>query len=171
MVDPTYRKKDPKASSADAKEEAVPPINVSELKENIKLPLRGQVEGFRERSENEGAWTVWNFRLERFDSKGNRLPPIPVEMISDSFSGFIQDGDKVELYGDWGEGGVFQCGKLLNRTMKDSWVEAKHSDAIRGVKQFQSILIKSKVFKLFMFGLFVLFCIVFISVVIPTFRT
>lgn len=68
---------------------------------------KGEVTNFQTRSEPYGdasSAMIWTFRLESFDADGNRLPPVPVEMRGLTAEGFINDGDKVEVYGFWREG-------------------------------------------------------------------
>jgi hypothetical protein len=48
--------------------------------------------------------TVWNFRLERFDHNGNRLPPIPVEMRGRTMTGALSEGDWIRVPGTWKKG-------------------------------------------------------------------
>ena len=86
--------------------------------------IRGEVRGFQSRTETannmggrQGISTseiVWTFRIERYDA-GNRLSPIPIEMRGVSFTGFVSDGDMVEVrIGGWREGTTLQPDKLLN---------------------------------------------------------
>jgi hypothetical protein len=80
----------------------------------------GEVRGFQSRTESRGAqsptYIVWTFRVERHDHAGNRLPPVPVEMRSRSFEGFLNDGDRVEVPGDWQEGQIVQARRVRNLT-------------------------------------------------------
>src|SRR5262245_37349608 len=68
-------------------------------------PISGDVRGFQTRTESRGPqhpqYIVWTFRVERFDSDGNQLPPVPVEMRSKSFQGFINEGDRVGISARW----------------------------------------------------------------------
>jgi hypothetical protein len=48
--------------------------------------------------------TVWNFRLERFDRDGNRLPPIPVEVRGRTMAGALSEGDWIRVSGTWRKG-------------------------------------------------------------------
>jgi hypothetical protein len=41
---------------------------------------------------------VWRFLLERFDDAGNQLPFIAVEMKGTVLSGYIAEGNHVEIY-------------------------------------------------------------------------
>jgi hypothetical protein len=79
-------------------------------------PIRGEVRGFQTRSEPYGnqTITVWTFRIERVDPEGNRLPPVPVQMRSRYFDGFINEGDQVELKDKWKEGHIVEPKELYN---------------------------------------------------------
>jgi len=80
----------------------------------------GEVRGFQSRTESPGPQyptkIIWTFRVERFDTAGNRLPPVPVEMRSKSFKGFINEGDRVEVPGKWREGQIARPKTLRNLT-------------------------------------------------------
>ena len=70
---------------------------------DLPAPITGEVRGIQQRSEQgspydqAGAWTIWTFKVERYDSAGNRLPPVPVEMRGRSFEGFVSEADQIEL--------------------------------------------------------------------------
>jgi hypothetical protein len=82
--------------------------------------ITGEARGFQSRTESRGpqspAEIVWTFRVERYDTDGNRLPPVPVEMRSDSFEGFINEGDVVAVPGRWREGQILHATTLRNIT-------------------------------------------------------
>jgi hypothetical protein len=67
--------------------------------------VRGEVRGFQARSEPlisilgnlKRNIIVWTFRVERYSSSGDHLPPVPVEMRGDAFKGLVADGDEVEI--------------------------------------------------------------------------
>jgi hypothetical protein len=42
---------------------------------------------------------VLSFRIERHDASGNRLTPVPVEMLGTSFFGKVSNGDEIHLKG------------------------------------------------------------------------
>jgi hypothetical protein len=67
---------------------------------------------------------VWTFRLERFDDKGNRLSPVAVEMRGLDFEGFINEGDQIEVYGQWSEVGTVLSKEVRNLST-NSKVKAK----------------------------------------------
>lgn len=75
----------------------------------------GEVRGLQQRSEDRDQ-SVWDFRIERFDAVGNRLPPVPVQMRSSSFAGGINDGDRVEVSGRWAPGETLRPRRLRNLT-------------------------------------------------------
>ncbi|MBE3201633.1 MULTISPECIES: hypothetical protein [Parafrankia] len=50
--------------------------------------------------------TVWAFRIERYDSAGNRLPPVAVEMRARGFEGSLSEGDEVRVAGSWKDGTI-----------------------------------------------------------------
>jgi hypothetical protein len=98
-------------------EVAVPPRRPGIYKASS---IVGEVRGFQSRTESLGPQyptkIIWTFRVERFDAAGNRLPPVPVEMRSKSFDGFINEGDQVEISGRWREGQIVRPRKLRNLT-------------------------------------------------------
>lgn len=52
-------------------------------------------------------WHVWVFRLERDDDRGNRVPPVLVQMRGRSFDGAVHDGDLVQVIeGEWRGSGL-----------------------------------------------------------------
>ncbi|MGW4043145.1 hypothetical protein [Streptomyces sp. NPDC004721] len=62
----------------------------------------GQVRAVQVRSENRGenqTKEIWTFRIERYDSEGNRILLVPVEMRGRTFEGSINDGDWVRARG------------------------------------------------------------------------
>ncbi len=78
----------------------------------------GEVREFRERRETEGnfTWTIWSFRVERYDESGNRMQPVPVEIRGMKFEGTISEGDWVELPELWKPGEVASPKKFTNLT-------------------------------------------------------
>lgn len=78
----------------------------------------GEVEGFRERTETVRGQQryIWSFRLLRFDSQGNRLHPLTVEMSGRSIKGGLREGDRVRLPMDPPARGSVQVSRLENLT-------------------------------------------------------
>ncbi|MGO4613017.1 FHA domain-containing protein [Nocardia sp. 2YAB30] len=67
----------------------------------------GEARGIQQRTESYGenvARTIWTFRVERYDTAGNRLPPIPVQMRGLEFDGSLSEGDEVRVGGRWKDG-------------------------------------------------------------------
>jgi hypothetical protein len=80
-------------------------------------------------TEEQGAPSVWNFRLERHDARGDQLPPVPVEMRGYSFSGTVSVGDEVSVQGQWRDG-TLSVEELYNVTTS-AQVRAKSYRALR----------------------------------------
>lgn len=82
------------------------------------MQFRGNVSGFRPRTEQAGRGyvTIWDFRIERFDPQGRPLPRVPVEMRGTRFDGAINEGDLVEVDGEWREGQTLHTGHVKNLT-------------------------------------------------------
>ncbi|MEU8911744.1 hypothetical protein [Streptomyces nigrescens] len=59
--------------------------------------------------------TVWAFRVEAFDSAGNRVSLTPVEMRGYRFDGTVHDGDWVRARGRR-KGGTLHVDRLQNLT-------------------------------------------------------
>jgi hypothetical protein len=74
---------------------------------------RGEVRGLQRRTEAQES--VYSFRLERYH-KGERLPPIPVEMRGASINGPINEGDEVEIFGNWRQGQLKRAKRVYNWT-------------------------------------------------------
>ncbi len=65
-----------------------------------------------------GDLTLLEFRVERHDSSGNRLAPVPVEMRghTHTFRGTVSNGDEIQItHGDW-HGGTLSVDELDNLT-------------------------------------------------------
>ncbi len=83
----------------------------------MRAAVGGQVVGeareFHERHDMEGSfqWTIWDFRVDRYDASGNRLTPVPVEMRAEKFHNVITDGDWVEVPG------TCQPGEMMRPTL------------------------------------------------------
>ncbi|MDQ6874362.1 MAG: hypothetical protein M3042_04760 [Actinomycetota bacterium] len=56
---------------------------------------------------------IVNFRLERYDKRGNRLQPIPVEMRGMTITGYIAEGERVQV------GGKFHNGTLYAKKVEN----------------------------------------------------
>ncbi|MGY1636022.1 hypothetical protein ACI78V_05120 [Geodermatophilus sp. SYSU D00742] len=59
---------------------------------------------------------VWTFRVERYDSAGNRLPPTPVLMRGFSFNGALHDGDLVQVDAGGRPGETLEVDEVRNLT-------------------------------------------------------
>jgi hypothetical protein len=83
---------------------------------NAGLPRRGRaravgtVASMRQRAEMHRrlpSAQVINFRLERYDDRGNRLQPVPVEMRGMTITGYIAEGERVRLSGRFHNGTLY----------------------------------------------------------------
>jgi hypothetical protein len=81
--------------------------------------LRGRISLFRSRPELMGTQygTVWNFRVDSWDSEGRSQPAVAVEMRGLQFNGSLGEGDWVEIPGPWEAGKNLRVGRLRNITM------------------------------------------------------
>jgi hypothetical protein len=81
------------------------------------VKTEGEVRSLRQRTEsNKNSNTyIWTFCVERYDSLGNRLPPVPVEMRGRSIRGVINEGDRVWVRGR-AKRGVVRANKVKNLT-------------------------------------------------------
>ena len=88
----------------------------------------GQVSGLQRGSEtnNWGTQIVWSFKVERFDSSGNRLQPIPVEMRAKNIPGVLNEGDWVRIPGQWKPGDTLHPQGLHNLTTNGLVGKASH---------------------------------------------
>ncbi|MDQ4096675.1 MAG: hypothetical protein M3144_02235, partial [Actinomycetota bacterium] len=79
--------------------------------------VRGEARAVRQRSERFGETMreVWTFRVERYDDRGNRRAPVPVEMRGLQFDGAINEGDRVAVSGRWRDG-TLVASRVQNET-------------------------------------------------------
>lgn len=129
----------------DASEAASPDSIPSSHVRDVALPKRvvGEVVGFEQRTEGMEIQTIiWEFRVIRYDDEGNRLPvlPIPVEMRGYSIEGDVNDGDRVEAFGKWGGGRIFQATRV-NNISTGSLVRVKVQSSIVGIVILVFVLI------------------------------
>lgn len=61
-----------------------------------------------------GAASSLSFRLERYDSRGARMTPIPIEMKGGDLKGQLFDGDEVRTIGGRVRGGALHPRQLVN---------------------------------------------------------
>lgn len=80
--------------------------------------LIGEVRSFQpyQESGSKANIQIWTFKLERFDADGNALSPVPVEMRARSFAGFINEGDRVEIFKRMKPGRLVRPKRLYNLT-------------------------------------------------------
>jgi hypothetical protein len=79
----------------------------------------GVVTGMQQRQEVFGRtyFTVWSFRLERTDSAGHPMTPIPVEMRGRRFKGSVNNGDLVDVRHRPPSGKLVQTRRVRNLTL------------------------------------------------------
>jgi hypothetical protein len=80
--------------------------------------VEGQVKGVQSRTETSGkdySQSILSFRLERYDTNGNRVLLVPVEMRGLGFEGSVQDGDEARAHGKM-RSGTFRANKVENLT-------------------------------------------------------
>lgn len=79
--------------------------------------ISGEVRGFASRKEDDKGkhgWEIWTFRVEQFDARGNRLPPVPIAMRGRRFSGFVADGHHVHVKRPLGSRALLRTWRLQN---------------------------------------------------------
>jgi hypothetical protein len=119
--------------------------------------IRGTVRAFQARNETtyestykgKIQWTqiVWTFRIERRDSHGNRLPPVPVEMRAYWFAGSLNDGDEIEVYGpNYREGTTIYATQLMNLTTRSTVLVSKARRRVWPRLLFVLVLVSVAVF-------------------------
>lgn len=112
----------------------VPPSEVMDGKEGSAFVV-GRVGDFGTRTEsqqNSPSITIWTWSLERFDEKGNALALVPVEMRSHSISGFLVNGNEVEIPVVYRPGQLIYPEKVFNRTTQ-SWISVAKPQTGRGL--------------------------------------
>lgn len=78
--------------------------------------VRGIARGVQVRSEPWGqGWSrhILSMRVEQYDTSGNRLQPVPVELRGWTLSGQVSEGEQVEVDGKW-RGGVLRASRAAN---------------------------------------------------------
>lgn len=104
----------------------------------MAINYKGQVSGFQSRFEaRRGPVIVWDFRLERRDPSGNPLPRVPVEMRGRAFVGSINNGDWVEVSGQWRRGVILRPARVMNLS---TGVVVRAKGATIGIVQILGIL-------------------------------
>lgn len=94
--------------------------------------VAGQARAFQASMEQDPVnpqwqWTVWRFRLERFDPAGNRLTPVSVEMRGRSFRGAVTDGDWIEVGGAPVGGDTLRVTRVRNLTTESDVVAVQRT--------------------------------------------
>lgn len=86
--------------------------------------VTGEVRDFRERTEHflgSLPLIVWTFRVEQYDEDGNPRTSVPVIMQGRAFTGYVGNGNQVEIRQTRQRGRDVRVRRLYNRTT-DSWV-------------------------------------------------
>lgn len=88
-----------------------------------KGAILGEVRGLQPHVEQDPLdyqqqWTVWAFRVQQFDTAGNLLSQVPVEMRGRALRGALRDGDWVEVTGGTIRAGTLVVDRVTNRTTK-----------------------------------------------------
>lgn len=90
----------------------------AELRRSGTGTVVGEARFVQQRTEHMGedaSRTIWSFRLQQYDSAGNALRPVPVEMRGIAFEGSLAEGDQVRVSGRW-RGGTLRADRLENLT-------------------------------------------------------
>lgn len=106
---------------------------------------------------SEGDRERWTFRVERYDSSGNRRAPIPVELRArslsrGSISGALSDGDEVRVTGTWIRGTLHV--KAVNNLTTGAQVSGKAVGALAKVVGVFAIIFFSLVVSWVGYGFF-----------------
>ncbi len=79
---------------------------------------RGIVRDLQWQVEGSTHMNVCRFQIERKNAQGKRLPSVPVEMRSMSFSGSLANGQWVEVLNEWTSGELLHPKEVYNLTTK-----------------------------------------------------
>jgi hypothetical protein len=90
----------------------------AELPRRGNFTVAGTVSSMHQRTEMHRRLPtsqIVNFRLERYDGRGNRLQPVPVEMRGITVTGHVAEGERVQLSGKFFNG-ILYAKRLTNLT-------------------------------------------------------
>jgi hypothetical protein len=92
-----------------------------DLKPSSAEMVEGIARSVQRRQDAPSGWSsyqsqVLTLRIERYDSSGNRLQPVPVELRGTEIRGTVVDGDIVQVRGKVIAGAILSVKKLDNRT-------------------------------------------------------
>jgi hypothetical protein len=100
--------------------------------------VSGVARSIQQRSEQSGGAQeteqIVTFRIERYDSEGQALPPVPVEMRGLSFEGVLSDGDWVEASGDWRPGRTLKPRAVHNLTTGATFQSRRRSRVVVAIQ-------------------------------------
>jgi hypothetical protein len=80
--------------------------------------------------------TVLEFRIERHDSGGNRMAPVPVQMRGSLFTGTVNNGDEISV-----DDGTWQHGTLTAKSLKNLTTGADVRVKVNGLPTGCSIVV------------------------------
>ncbi|GFP48065.1 DUF2510 domain-containing protein [Mycobacterium kansasii] len=139
----TNDREDPRSSARSEPQASPSPRGVSEPPSDLPrdgqtVRVRGLARAVQQRSTGSRAPVeVLQFRVERYDDSGNRLPRLQVEMrgtalLGSGISGQLSDNDEVEVEGVW-KSGVLHTQSVLNHSTgahlrsRSDWDDLRHS--------------------------------------------
>jgi len=117
------------------------------------LPIVGQAVQVKERTETPfytgRPQQVWTFRLrDGKDASGNALPPTLVEMRGRRFTGGLNEGEEIRVYGKW-RNGLLVANRVFNQTTQ-SWFGV--SSAYPSLRLIATIVVVALSLALVVFG-------------------
>ena len=92
--------------------------------------IRGVARGVQV-GQRDNQYNVLSFRVERYDSSGNRLAPVGVEFIGFR-SGLISDGEDVEVTGRWSRGRFARRRSPICRRAPRCWARPRRPRSVGG---------------------------------------
>ncbi len=102
----------PRPSGRWAPPSAAPVDPLGQLRRRGYARVRGEARGVQYRPGDQGQ--ILTLRIERYDSAGNRLSPVAVELRAHR-TGHLGEGEQVEAIGKWSHG-TLRATKLINLT-------------------------------------------------------
>ena len=87
-------------------------------RKKMETHTSGRASGFQTRVGSNV--TIWNFRVESFDSQGNLVARVAVELRGVKIFGAIRDGDDIEVWGNRRAGLTLMAKRIYNITTDET---------------------------------------------------